>query len=112
MARLNGSSLVEATVALALLTVVMGVAWLSFEQLLSNSKMVQEFQAELLMRQRAQQIKQQSGAAVGSWDTLGYVIHHKMEPVLETTDLMLLQLQCESPDKHVFYFDKIIRFEP
>lgn len=112
MARLKGSSLMEATIALALLTVVMGIAWLTFEQLLSNNRTVQEFQAELLMRQRANQLKELPFTASGVWDSLGYRIKHEVEPLLDSDGVLVLRLQCESPDQRLFQFQQLIKYEP
>ena len=112
MARLKGSSLIEATVALTLLAVVMGVAWLTFEQLLTNNRTVQAYQAELLLRQRAVQIEQYPYDLSNSWDTLGYVVNHEIEAVQEVNGLAILKLQCESPHKRVFQFQQLIKYEP
>lgn len=101
MAKLKGSSLVEATVALTLLTIVLGVAWLCFEQLLTNSTTTQSLQAELLLRQRADQLVQQVDLSDQNWDTLGYRILHEWQPAT-ATDVYWLSLRCLTPDQHVF----------
>ena len=112
MARLKGSSLVEAMVALTLLAVVMGVAWLTFEQLLSNNRTIQEFHAELLLKQRAAQVEQFPYISTNTWDTLGYTLQHEIELLPDTSGLALLKIRCESPHHQIFQLQQLIKYKP
>lgn len=111
MARLKGSSIIEATIALALLTVIMGVAWLTFEQLLSNNRSLQEFQAQLLLEQRAAQIESNPFTASTQWDSLGYLLTHELVPVNETKGVSILNISCQTPDQREFYYRKLISMD-
>ncbi|WP_367390190.1 Tfp pilus assembly protein FimT/FimU [Lewinella sp. LCG006] len=107
MARLKGSSLIEATTALAILTIALGTAWFCFGQLLTNNRTLQEFHAALLLRQRATQIEQEDLWYASSWDTLGYNITQTVEPLNNDQSLYKLMLRCETPDQRIFYYETL-----
>jgi hypothetical protein len=107
MARLKGSSLIEATTALAILTIALGTAWFCFGQLLTNNHTLQEFHAALLLRQRATQIEQQGLWYASTWDTLGYRITQTVEPISSDQNLYKLVLQCETPDQRTFHYETL-----
>ncbi len=107
MARLKGSSLIEATTALAILTIALGTAWFCFGQLLTNNHTLQEFHAALLLRQRATQIEREGLWRESTWDTLGYRIIHTVEPLDRDQNLYQLILRCETPDQRTFHYETL-----
>ena len=95
--RLKASSLVEATMALSLITIVLGIGWMTVEQLLINDNNTQAFHTQLLLQQRVRQIEQTADWDATYWDTLGYHIEQQIAPLQEHPDYVWLYLICETP---------------
>lgn len=97
MVRLKASSLIEATLALSILTVVMSVAWICIEQVLHNTDQAQKLHATILLQQYSHHVEDQQLFYNTTWDSMGYHIEQQIEKIDNCSSCYLLKLKCITP---------------